>query len=418
MVRIMKDSGVDWIGTIPDDWQLCKLKNIIEFKNGYAFDSSVLSNDGRYPVIRIGDIKDGSIDIFNANKIDDSKGLENFLIKDKDILLAMSGATVGKLGYVDHIETECYINQRVGIIRAENSKYIYYYLSTDEFIKYVMLLSAGSAQPNISTENVNNYYLSFPNEDEQEKIVAFLDDRIKEIDAVISKTKESIKEYKKYKQSVITEAVTKGLRKNAVMKDSGIEWIGEIPEHWKIKKLKYACTTRKEKYSSELGKLDYFGLENIVSESGEYITTSNEYDLEQSQLCMENDVVFGKLRPYLAKVYLVDKDRCCSSEFAVFTNFEGIALYYKYLFLSYGFIKIVDASTYGTKMPRANIDFINNMFIPVPKEEEQKEIAKYLVEKCGKIDTLIAKKEAFIEEMESYKQSLIYEYVTGKKEVL
>ena len=125
MARIMKDSGVDWIGTIPDDWQLCKLKNIIEFKNGYAFDSSVLSNDGRYPVIRIGDIKDGSIDIFNANKIDDSKGLENFLIKDKDILLAMSGATVGKLGYVDHIETECYINQRVGIIRAENSKYIY-----------------------------------------------------------------------------------------------------------------------------------------------------------------------------------------------------------------------------------------------------------------------------------------------------
>lgn len=418
MARKMKDSGVEWIGQIPEDWELCKLKNIIEFKNGYAFDSALMSNNGKYPVIRIGDIKEGSIDILNANKIDDNKGIENYLIKDKDILLAMSGATVGKLGYIHCIETECYINQRVGIIRAENSRYIYYYLSTDEFIKYVLLLSAGSAQPNISTENINNYYICFPDEEKQRKIVAFLDEKVGEIDTIIAKTKETIEEYKKYKQAVITEAVTKGLDKTVPMKNSGIEWIGKIPEHWKVKKLKYVCVNRKEKYSSEYGNLDYFGLENIISQSGEYIETSNKYDLEQSQLCMKNDVVFGKLRPYLAKVYLVDKNRCCSSEFAVFADFDGIASFYKYVFLSYGFIKMVDASTYGTKMPRANIDFINNMFIPVPEIKKQQEIAKYLDAKCAEIDTLIAKKEAFVSEMENYKKSLIYEYVTGKKEVI
>ena len=105
------------------------------------------------------------------------------------------------------------------------------------------------------------------------------------------------------------------------MIDSGIEWIGMIPSHWDIKKVKYACNARNEKYSIVNGELDYFALENIVSWNSKYIETENEYELEGSNLCYKNDVVFGKLRPYLAKTFLVDYDRCCSSEFAIFCNF-------------------------------------------------------------------------------------------------
>lgn len=427
MARQMKDSGIEWIGMIPAEWEQRRLKYILcerNEKNDPIKTREILSLTAIQGVIPHAEKEGGG----NKPKEDVSAyklAYPNDIVMNSMNVLSGAVGLSKYYGCVSPVYYMLYSDDENIDIRFYN-----YMFKTKAFQRSLMGLGNGiliketesgslnTIRMRIPMEKLNGLYLFVPDYLEQIRIVEFLEKRIPEIDAVISKTKESIKEYKKYKQSVITEAVTKGLRKNAVMKDSGIEWIGEIPEHWKIKKLKYACTTRKEKYSSELGKLDYFGLENIVSESGEYITTSNEYDLEQSQLCMENDVVFGKLRPYLAKVYLVDKDRCCSSEFAVFTNFEGIALYYKYLFLSYGFIKIVDASTYGTKMPRANIDFINNMFIPVPKEEEQKEIAKYLVEKCGEIDTLIAKKEAFIEEMEGYKQSLIYEYVTGKKEVL
>ena len=143
----------------------------------------------------------------------------------------------------------------------------------------------------------------------------------------------------------------------------------------------------------------------------------NDYDLEGANLCYKGDVVFGKLRPYLAKVFLVDYDRCCSGEFAIFCNFIGDNRYYKYLLISSGFIKTVDISTYGTKMPRANIEFIKNVYIPFVTQEEQKEIADYLDVKCAEVDTLIEKKQQSLTELASYKKSLIYEYVTGKKEV-
>lgn len=176
----------------------------------------------------------------------------------------------------------------------------------------------------IPLEKLNGLFLMVPSSEEQEKIVEYLDSKIPEIDYVIAKTKETIEEYKKYKQAIITEAVTRGLNPDVEMKDSVIEWIGEIPDHWTERKIKYTCFTRNEKYTLKYGNLDYFGLENIESKSGNFIETDSQYDLNQSQICYEGDLVFGKLRPYLAKVYFVDKDRCCSGEFAVFIIFKVI----------------------------------------------------------------------------------------------
>ena len=200
-------------------------------------------------------------------------------------------------------------------------------------------------------------------------------------------------------------------------KDSGVEWIGNIPSGWEVIKLKYSSKVRNEKYSENYGILKYFGLENIESHSAKFVETVNTYDIAQSQICKKNDIIFGKLRPYLAKVYEVPIDECCSLEFAVFYDFEGCNKYFKYLFLSYGFITIVDASTYGTKMPRANIDFIKNMSIPVPCFETQKTITYFLDKKCTAIDTAIEQKQKLIEKLTEYKKSLIYECVTGKKEI-
>ena len=192
MVRRMKDSGVEWIGEIPEEWEITKIRNKIEFINGYAFDSSSLKSSGKYSVIRIGDIVDGTINVKQANKIDyDDNTLEKYVIKDNDVIVAMSGATVGKLGYVNQISDKCYINQRVGIIRSQISRYIFYYLSTVEFLKYINLLAAGSAQPNISMESINSYFISVPSSQNELKIITdFLDEKVGEIDSVITKTKD------------------------------------------------------------------------------------------------------------------------------------------------------------------------------------------------------------------------------------
>ena len=197
------------------------------------------------------------------------------------------------------------------------------------------------------------------------------------------------------------------------MKDSGIEWIGEIPEHWEVKKLKGIAKRYNQKVVDEI--LPYIGLENIESFSGRFIETNNEYDITQTQVCNVGDVIFGKLRPYLAKAKVIEKKSCCSSEFIVLTSVTPS--YLRYLMLSNWFIEIVNSSTYGTKMPRANTDYIMNMYVVCPSIEERIFIADYLDSKCEAIDRLIEIKGKKIEDLKEYKKSLIYEYVTGKKEI-
>lgn len=201
------------------------------------------------------------------------------------------------------------------------------------------------------------------------------------------------------------------------MKNSGIEWIGEIPVEWDVQKLKYISKFKQNKYSDKDGDLRYIGLENIVAWNGRYVETDSVYDKEQSLICDTNDILFGKLRPYLAKVYISSEKQCCSGEFSVISIKKYNHVFMFYQMISYGFIFMVNRSTYGTKMPRANADYIKNMFVSIPKLDEQKEIVNYLDQKCAEIDTLIAKKTTLLTEFETYKKSLIYEYVTGKKEV-
>ena len=216
-----------------------------------------------------------------------------------------------------------------------------------------------------------------------------------------------------YKQAVITETVTKGLDPNVKMKDSGVEWIGEIPEHWDVCKLKNYCSDRREKAT---GNNKYIGLENVESYSGRYVETDSKYDTEQAIICRPNDVIFGKLRPYLAKTLVIAELCCCSSEFVVFSQIPD-ANYLKHVLLSDYFVKIVDSSTFGTKMPRADVGFIKNMIIATPPLSEQQSIANYLDQKCKEIDELISVKKEKIEKLKAYKKSVIYEYVTGKKQV-
>lgn len=196
------------------------------------------------------------------------------------------------------------------------------------------------------------------------------------------------------------------------MRDSGIEWVGAIPTTWHIQKMKYISNFIQNKYSSDYGLLPYIGLENISSWSGSFISTNSQYDREQSLICEPEDILFGKLRPYLAKVYMNDRLCCCSNEFAVIRVNGQNKRYMWYQLLSHGFIFEIDRSTYGTKMPRANAEFIRNVFVASPSEIEQQKIANYLDKMYAEIDAVLEKTRASIEEYKKLKQAVITQAVT------
>ena len=195
------------------------------------------------------------------------------------------------------------------------------------------------------------------------------------------------------------------------MKPSGIAWIGDIPTEWDLTKVRFATKVRSEKgyYCAED---KYIGLENISSYTGKYIPAETEYDPGLYDIYREGDVLFSKLRPYLAKALIADDNGFCTGELEVISDYLGDKRFLFYYLLSDGFLKMVDASTYGTKMPRANWEYIKNLQIPVVPCWEQCAIADYLDAQCAKIDSVIADIEKQIEILQKYKKSLITETVT------
>lgn len=400
MSRKMKDSGVEWIGDIPETWEIIKCKYISQFFNGFAFDSNELSKDYKYPVIRIGDIKNSGIDFAECQGINRNDELEKYKVYQNDILLAMSGATVGKVGIVNQTR-DAYINQRVGIIRSEAYRYLFYNLSTTKFIEYILLKASGSAQPNMSEGVYENFIIPFPSAIEQERIADFLDRQCSELDAVITKTRDSIAEYKKLKQAVITQAVTKGVRGERLMKDSGIKWIGEIPEDWELIKAKYCAIINHGTDPQLEGEIPVYG------SGASSFKTCGEYKEGPAVLVGRKGATLHIPHYIEGRYWNVD------TAFDVTTNDKMNLMYYYYLAICFDY-KYYMSQTTLPGMTQLNY---KNMYLPYTSLEEQQEIVTYLDEKCAAIDAMIAQKEQYVAELENYKKSLIYEYVTGKKEV-
>ena len=400
-MREMKDSGVEWLGKIPNHWMIRRIKNLFELRNEKNYealeDVNLISLYTDKGVVQHSDLTETT-----GNKAVTAEGYK--IVKEDDIvvniILCWMGA-VGRSAY-NGVTSPAYDVYKP--LHDTNSKYYHYLFRTSQFNGECYRYGRGIMLMRWRTYSTEFRAISvpLPPEDEQKRIVNFLDKKIDDVDRLIGNVQKQIEKLKAYKQSLITEVVTKGIDPTVPMKDSGVEWIGEIPEHWNIERLKFNVSINAEKQSSL--DLPYIALEHIEGFSGKRIKTDNVYEVDGAIVAHSGEILFGKLRPYLAKVYKVEEETYVSSEFAVFSAETIDNQYLKWYMLSYGFLDTVNASTYGTKMPRANIDFIKN-------------IALYLNEKSSKIDQLIAIKQSKIEKLEQYKRSLIYEYVTGKKEV-
>ncbi|EAI2901071.1 restriction endonuclease subunit S, partial [Campylobacter upsaliensis] len=318
-------------------------------------------------------------------------------------------------GGIEHSNYQGIISPAYTILEPQVEIYSFYFkflFKSSFFISTLNIHKIGIREgQNISYASLQYTPIPLPPLQKQKEIAEFLDSKCEKIQNYIEKKQKLITLLQEKKQALINEAVTKGLNPNIESKNSGIEYLGLIPHHWEVKKLKYIATLRNQKSNDSDFKV---GLENIESQTGKYIST-NEVVFEDSGIYFyKNDILFGKLRPYLAKVFLADREGVCVSEFLVLTLKKQCGNFLKFLMLSPLFISVVDGSTYGSKMPRASWEFIGNLKIPLPPLHEQKEIAEFLDSKVAQIDSVIEKTKKQIELIKEYKNTLINEAVCGR----
>lgn len=408
MERQFKDSGIEWIGRIPNNWEIERMKGLFTERNERDCKGRTLLSVSQYYGIRPKsetDIADSHI----ADSYDDYKEVYkgDFVM---NIMLAWNGSYA--VSDYDGMVSPAYC---VFKFRKDCcKKYFHYLLRTNGYPTAFKTMSRGviDSRLRLYPEQFYTFPVIIPPITEQQRIADYLDEKCGEIDSLIGLQGQMIEKLKAYKQSVITETVTKGLDPKAKLVFSGIDWIGKIPEGWNVCRFKSYIRLHNEK-ASEKAQFKV-NLENIESKSGRFIATDSKYEGEGTSF-KKGDVLFGKLRPYLAKVLAPDFEGSAIGDIYVFRPTSKIDTnFLKYTLLADTFVTIVDSSTYGTKMPRANWEFISCVPIVIPPLSDQQFIAISLDEKCSEIDKLIDVKQLKIEKLKDYKKSVIYEAVTGK----
>lgn len=433
MARQMKDSGVEWIGKVPADWGTGRLQWCIEEineSNDPIISTEVLSltiEKGVIPYAEKGNQGNKSKENYSEYKI----AFPNTLVVNS--MNVIIGA-VGISQYMGCVSPVYYVFRE----RKENDlQYIYYLFTNTGFQKEMRKYANGilEIRLRISSTDLMKLNIPIPPYIEQQRISKYLDKRCAYIDSILEKTRTSIEEYKKLKQAIITKAVTKGVRGERPMKESGIEWIGEIPEEWRITQLRHCASVKAgitlgKVYDKniELHELPYLRVANVQDgyvDLGDlaYLPISSE-EIEKYKL-HAGDVLMteGGDRDKLGRGCVWDGriDPCLHQN-------HIFAVHAHETFLNPYFLEYLTASKAGrcyfdvtaiktTNLACTSSSKVLSFLIPLPSLNEQEEIVTYLKDKCSAIDSLIVKKQKCLAELERYKKSMIYEYVTGKKEV-
>ena len=423
-MREMKDSGIDWIGTIPQDWQLSKIGSLYTQRNEKVSDKDYqplsVTMQGILPQLA------------TAAKTDD--GDNRKLVRAGDFAINSRSDRRGSCGISPLDGSVSLINI---ILTPRTAMHPGYYnwlfhttLFADEFYKW----GHGIVADLWTTrwQEMKSITVPVPEYAEQERIAAFLDAECAEIDAVLEKTRASIEEYKKLKQAVITQAVTKGIRGDRPMKDSGIEWIGEIANEFAVYKFKYLLKTPMQYGANEAGiTFDktlprYIRITDITSDGR--LKQDNRLCIEDTvakpYILQDGDLLFARSGGTVGKSFLYKQ----SYGNAAFAGYLIRAVVNRTIAVPEYVYYYTNSSIYDTwknsifiqsTIQNIGADRYSNMPIIVPNNiEEQRSIVEYLNERCVGIDALIRKKQQYLTEIENYKKSLIYEYVTGKKEVV
>lgn len=420
----MKPSGIEWIGDIPDDWKVRRLKAISKLQTGNTPSTNNKNNyaETGFPWLKpddlCGTIKESQAKVF----LSPAGKLETRILPANSILLCCIGS-IGKIGFVS---TECASNQQITalIIKHGFWRYFLYVLRIAE--EELMSLSVGNVVFILNSERLGSLKIPFPPLKTQRKIADYLDEECREIDATIAKQKESIEKLKAYKQSLISETVTKGLDKSAPLKPSGIEWIGDIPSHWEIRKLKYVAKldpTISEFLSDNdivsFAPMECLGEQTLSPYETEYGKVKGKYTYFANE-----DIIMAKVTPCFENGNIAiarnlkNNVGFGSSELFVFRTKSVSNSFLMYALYSEPFKSLAKSTMYGTGgLKRVSPNFILNYKIPLPPLKTQESIADYLDSKCSQIDKYMTEKQNIIQKLDAYKKSLIFECVTGKRDL-
>lgn len=433
------DSGIEWIGEIPEQWQVKKIKYCskiygrIGFR-GYTVEDLVLEGEGAVT------LSPSNIDnqklIFNKKTyISWEKYYESpeIMIYNGDILLVKT-ASVGKVAFVQGLSEKATINPQFVVFKdvSINNKFLYYVMISENLQRQIKMATYGGVVGTLTQQEISNYLLVGPiSIQEQITISTFLDKKTSEIDDLIADKEKLIELLQEQRQAIITEAVTKGLNPNVKMKDSGIEWIGEIPEHWETKKLKYTCSLIKDGTHNPPQRVNdgvpILSVRNIVE--GKFINlpddsliSEEDYrELNRSYQVRKNDVLIAIVGATIGKVAIVgDMEPFTIQRSLAFFRFKKSVINYKFAhfcFQSSRFQSLLWGHVGFSAQPGIYLGALANFFIPAPSLQEQENIVAYLEKEENRVNELINKIEQEIDCFKAYRQSIISEVVTGKIDV-
>lgn len=418
-MREMKDSGIEWVGKIPNDWAikplycffserknkniLGKEDNLLSLSYGKVIRKDINTNEGLLPsnyngynIVEAGDIVIRPTDLQN-----DQRSLRTGLVTERGII------------------TSAYIALKP--LSNINSRFYHYLLHTYDTLK-VFYNMGGGVRQGLSYDEFAKLKIYSPSSSEQQRIADFLDRECGKIDSIIADVEKQIELLKKYKRSVIFEAVTKGLEPSVQMKDSGIKWIGNIPCNWNVDKIKYHLRRNEKRNPGNQQVLSVYREYGVIpkdSRDDNHNVTSE--DVSKYKYVRPGSLVINKMKAWQGSLAVSDYEGIVSPAYFIF-EFMGHAFINKYLhYLLRGAYKDefrrISGGIREGQWDLSPDEFMNTL-VTIPPVKEQEKIISYIDKKCAEIDGVIADKKEQLDILENYKKSIIYEYVTGKKEVM
>jgi len=431
-MREMKDSGVEWIGEIPEDWNVGKTL--------YALSMPITDGPHETP-----ELFDEGIPFISAEAVSCGNGhidfehIRGFISQEfyeecckkyipqiNDIYMIKSGATTGKVAKVE-TQKLFTIWSPLAVFRVEPQRcyyeYLYYFIQSDAYQKQIENKWTYGTQQNIGMRTLEKLMICFPSITQQKLIADYLDSKCSKIDEIIEKQQAIIEKLKEYKFSIITEAVTKGINPDVELKDSTIDMCEQIPVHWSISQNRYLFSLRDEKNYKPLEEVRLLSLYTDlgVFPHGEQEERGNKaVKAEGYKVVYENDIVVNIILAWMGAIGRSAYDGVTSPAYDIYKPNENVcSRYYHYLYRTKPFS--AECYKYGRGIMamrwRTYSSEFKSIKVPVPPYIEQCQIADYLDSKCEMLDKTIADRNKAIEKLQEYKKSLIYEVVTGKKEV-
>ena len=422
-----KPSGVEWLGDVPEHWEAWKLTHALE-KIGSGTtpktDNRAYYDEGTHPWVNTGDLNDGDL-------IDCEKRITSLALSDHttlrtypvgSVVIAMYGATIGKLAILGF---EATVNQACCVFAGESkleSKFLFYWLLG--FRQQIISLASGGGQPNVNQDILRTLRIACPDLPEQTAIAEFLDRETGKIDGLVAEQRRLMELLKEKRQAVISHAVTKGLNPHAPMKPSGIEWLGDVPVGWTVKRFQrcvYVAEGQVDPTDGNFANMSLIAPNHIESGTGRLLglETSADQGAESGKyLCKTGDVVYSKIRPALRKVCIAPEDCLCSADMYPLRPHSGLTpTFLFWLILSEQFSALAELESQRVAMPKINRESLKAVMLAVPPVEEQNTINAFIEAETVKFDALTAEAQRAIDLLQERRTALISAAVTGQIDV-